>query len=193
MNRLYKDHDLGDIIKQIFAFITPVYQCVLDKKYTSDTGSLACTSTYFAKLWHMEDPKRYKRCSIHKVLKPMCALHCKAYPIQCIMYREMDKVLSGGQAVDTDFVHFRSKRIANFFPHIFPGVTLHHPCCSGNGWAILPPKRSAALRHYDWIGHENLVWRQIGEKWVMKNDGLSPRSMQQQQRSRINQILSWWG
>ncbi len=132
MNQLYINNHLPEIIRYIYDFLEPVYICKLNKN--EDISSFACTARFFNNVRHQQNPEQYKdKCIIVHKLKKICKMHCKAYPIFAKIHNISEQTLSH----QWEFMHFESKEIADFVPHLLPHIYCNGRCCSGKGWAIM--------------------------------------------------------
>ena len=146
MNKLYIAADLSDIIHIIYTYIEPLYSCQLIKK-PNPAANLASTSKAFNKIRHTYCPEVYKdKCCIQKKIKILCQTHCKAYPIYDIIYqksqisnlqyhRQYERIKYYKNVCHKEYMHFTTKHIARFAPHILTNIKFLDTCCSGNGWA----------------------------------------------------------
>ena len=132
MDQLYINNHLPEIIRYVYDFLEPVYVCDLNKN--EDITSFACTSRFFNNVRHQQKPEQYKdKCIIVHKLKKICKTHCKAYPIFTKIHNISEQTLSN----QWDFMHFQSKEIADFVPHLLPHIYCNGRCCGGKGWAIM--------------------------------------------------------
>ena len=146
MNKLYIAADLSDIIHIIYTYIEPLYSCQLIKK-PNPAANLASTSKAFNKIRHTHCPEVYKdKCCIQKKIKKLCQTHCKAYPIYDIIYqksqisnlqyhRQYEYHKYYKNVCSKDYMHFTTKYIARFAPHILTNIKFLNTCCTGSGWA----------------------------------------------------------
>ena len=130
MDKIYIKNDLSAIVRIIYDYLEPAYICILNKKIKNDGGSFACTAHFFNNTRHQYNPEIYKdKCyTIHNI----CETHCKAYPILIVLHNESERTLIN----QDNFIHFPSKRVANFIPNVYPNIKLTHACCDGKGWGI---------------------------------------------------------
>ena len=134
MDKLYKKSDHYGVILNIFEFLNPIYVCKLQKRNNDSAANFACTSKYFNNLSQKYILPKYGICSIQRIYKPICKTHCRAFPILSLVYKEFKYFCV--QSRET-FIHFQTKIIADFAPHLVPdNIILKRRCCGGIGWGF---------------------------------------------------------
>ena len=119
----------SDLINNIQIYLEPKYICILKKN--TDIASFASVCKYIFNTRQKLHPQIYKdKCKIVFKIKKICQTHCKAYPILTIIHNKSKYSIKN----KLQYMHFKTKYIAQFAPYLLKNINFIKTCCDGKGW-----------------------------------------------------------
>ena len=152
MKQLYKDHDLGPLIKEYIYPYLDDKRCAIDSYKNNSLHALRCVSKGLYKI-HCDIV--FENCQIINIgSKKICNIHCKAFPLYQYIQKKYNSksnisVYDGDEVYwrddplhqVNDYIHFKHKRFSNIFKECYINKIVYEnkkfvTCCEGKGFKL---------------------------------------------------------